>query len=327
MNTWEDGLKKDQPAWAVVRTEVDANNGSGQKHYLLEDGSILAAGYAPTLHRTEFTSLNPVKSLAAVRLELLNDPSLPLLGPGRSSKGLFALTEFRLEVAPADKPGQKQVVKIVRASADVNPQEAVLEPIFDDRTGRRRVTGPIGFAIDGKEETAWGIDAGPGRRNVPRNAVFVLEKPVAFPAGVILTFKLVQKHGGWNSDDNQNLNLGRFRFSVTDQAGASADDMSRNVREVLSVPRARRSAAQIESLFSHWRTTVPEWKPDNDEIEAAWRQHPEGSSQLVLQEREQARQTSMLQRGDFLKPGKRVAPGTPASLTGWPSSSWTTDGA
>ncbi len=138
----------------------------------------------PTLHTTQFTALKPVRAVAAVRLELLNDPSLPLKGPGRSAKGLFALTEMRLEAAPADKPDAVSKVKIVRATADVNPPERELEPIFDDKSGRRRVTGPIGYAIDGKEETAWGIDSGPGRRNVPRNAVFVLEKPVSFPAGV-----------------------------------------------------------------------------------------------------------------------------------------------
>ena len=204
MHAWEETVVKAVLPWEIVRTEVIANNDSGEKHDLLEDGSILASGYAPTLHTSEFTALKPVRTVAAVRLELLNDPSLPLQGPGRSSKGLFALTEMHLEAAPADKPDQRKDVKIVRATADVNPPERVLEPIFDDRSGRRRVTGPIAYAIDGKGETAWGIDAGPGRRNVPRNAVFVLEKPVSFPAGVILTFKLILKHGGWNSDDNQN---------------------------------------------------------------------------------------------------------------------------
>ncbi len=314
MNAWEDRLGSDPTSWQVVRTEVDANNGSGQKHYLLEDGSILAAGYAPTIHTTQFTALRPVKALASVRVELLNDPSLPLTGPGRSTKGLFALTEFQLEVAPADQSGKKQVVKAVRATADVNPAEQVLDPIFDDHSGRRRVTGPIEYAIDGKDETAWGIDSGPGRRNVPRKAVFELEKPVSFPSGVILTFKLVQKHGGYNSDDNQNLNLGRFRFSVSEQAGAVADPVPAEIRQVLSTPRTERSPSQIDSLFSYWRKSVPEWKSANDEIETLWRQHPEGASQLVLQEREEPRETHLLQRGDFLKPGKRVEPGTPAFL-------------
>ena len=142
----------------------------------------------------------------------------------------------------------------------------------------------------------------------------MLEKPVSFPAGVILTFKLVQKHGGWNSDDNQNLNLGRFRFSVTDRPDAVADLVPRGVREILAVPREQRTAAQVNAVFSYWRTTRPEWKAANDQIEALWKQHPEGSSQLVLQDREQPRQTHQLQRGDFLKPGKVVTAGTPAFL-------------
>jgi hypothetical protein len=56
-----------------------------------------------------------------------------------------------------------------------------LEPIFDDKPARRRVTGPAEFAIDGKDETAWGIDAGPGLRNQSRKAVFTLAAPVSFP--------------------------------------------------------------------------------------------------------------------------------------------------
>jgi mono/diheme cytochrome c family protein len=314
MMSWEEETRSQEISWTVVNTEVDANNGSGQKHYVLEDGSILAQGYAPTLHTTVFTARHPVESVAAVRLELLNDPALPLGGPGRSFEGLCALTEFHVEVAPADRPTEKREVAIVRATADFNPPERELEPIFDDRSGRRRVTGPIAFAIDRKDETAWGIDAGPGRRNVPRNAVFNLEQPVAFPAGVILTLKLVQRHGGWNSDDNQNNNLGRFRFSVTSRHDAVADPVPPSVRAILAIPREQRSESQTESVFSFWRTLVPEWKDANEEIEALWRRHPKGSSQLVMKEREVPRTTHLLHRGDFLKPAKAVVPGTPDFL-------------
>ena len=46
-----------------------------------------------------------VAPITAFRLELLNDPNLPLGGPGRSIKGTAALTEFRVEAAPADGNG------------------------------------------------------------------------------------------------------------------------------------------------------------------------------------------------------------------------------
>jgi hypothetical protein len=312
MAEWEDTVKNGQPTWHIAKPELDASG--GQKHYLLDDGSILAAGYAPTKHTTEFTVKTDVKNITAVRLELLNDPNLPLGGPGRSIKGTFALSEFKVIASPADAPGKTQQLKISKATADVNPPQRDLETIFDDRSKKQRITGPIDFAIDGKDDTAWTIDVGPGRSNVPRKAIFVFEKPVSFPAGTVLTFKLVQNHGGWNSDDNQNNNLGRFRFAITDQPDVVADPIPANVRTALGVLRDKRTPGQTAALFSYWRTTVADWKEANEKIEQLWRQHPEGSSQLVLESRDLPRETHLLMRGDFLKPAKKVEPGVPSFL-------------
>jgi hypothetical protein len=244
----------------------------------------------------------------------LNDPNLPLEGPGRSIKGTAALTEFGLEAAPAGGKGKTEKVKFSKATADINLPETPLDAIFDDHSKRKRVTGPIAFAVDGKDETAWGTDAGPGRRNVPRKAVFTAATPIAFKEGAILTFLLTQNHGGWNSDDNQNNNLGRIRLSVTTAPGAVADPLPARVREIIAIPRPNRTPAQVAEVFSHWRTTVPDWSGANAWIESLERQHPEGSSQLALRERSRRRTTNVLQRGDFLKPVKPVEPGVPSFL-------------
>ena len=99
-----------------------------------------------------------------------------------------------------------------------------LEPIFDDKTGKTRVTGPAAFAIDGKDETAWGIDAGPGLRNQSaEGSVHPGGRPFPIPQGTILTITLAQNHGGWNSGDNQSNNLGKFRLSITNTPDATAD--------------------------------------------------------------------------------------------------------
>ena len=137
----------------------------------------------------------------------------------------------------------------LEATADIELPEKPLEAIFDDKTNRTRVTGPIEYAIDGKEETAWGTDAGPGRRNQPRKAVFTAEKPIANPGGTLLTFYLSQKHGGWNSDDNQSHNLGRFRLSITRSPDAVADPLPQTVREILAMPAAQRTPAQVKAVF------------------------------------------------------------------------------
>jgi hypothetical protein len=307
LEAWAKAQSTPQPAWQIHRAELDSSG--GQKHYLLEDGSILAAGYAPTKMTEPFTAKTTLKKISAVRLEVLNDPTLPRGGPGRAVNGLFGLTEIKVEVG--GKP-----VKIVSATADANALERPLDKIFDDRSSKKRVTGPVEFAFDGKDDTAWSIDIGPGRSNVPRQAVFVFESPVEVPADSKVTVKLTQNHGGWNSDDNQTNNLGRFRISLTDVKEAKADMIPRHVRALLVKPN--RTATNDDILFSTFRTTVPEWKSENDNIEDLWKNHPVGDTQLTLTEMDKPRATHLLKRGDFLKPANQVSAGTPAFLNSFP---------
>jgi len=314
MARWEASVRDDQPTWHVLRPEVDEISTGGQKYLPQDDGSLLAQGYAPTKHTVKLTAQSDLKKITAIRLELLTDPNLPRGGPGRSIFGTAALTEFEVDAAPADQPGKAKRIKFSQATADVNPPETPLAATYDDRSKKRRVTGPVGFAIDGNELTAWGSDAGPGRRNQPRKAVFTVAEPIAHEGGTALTIHLSQKHGGWNSDDNQNHNLGRFRLSVTDDPNATADPLPVHVRQALAIASDKRTPAQTESLFSYWRTTVPEWREANEAIEALWKKHPEGTTQLALLARDERRPTHVLQRGDFLKPQAEVSPGVPDFL-------------
>ncbi len=314
MAAWEIQAKANQPEWTIAKPDVDDISNGGQKYLPMKDGSFLAQGYAPTKHRVKMIWKTDLKNIAAFQLELLKDPNLPLGGPGRSTKGLGALTEFEVEAAPASDPTKVTKIKLVKATADFNQPERDLEPIFFDKSNRKRITGPIEFAIDGKDETAWGIDAGPGQRNVPRKAVFVADQPINIEGQAIITFYLKQNHGGWNSDDNQNNNLGRMRLSVTTSKDAVADPLPANVRQILSIPANQRTEQQTQAVFSYWRTTVTNWKAENDTIAELWRQHPQGSSQLVYNERSEKRPTFTLKRGDFLKPDKEIQPGVPAFL-------------
>jgi hypothetical protein len=312
MAAWEERVREDQPEWSVVKVENAGDN--SQRYVYHDDGSLTAWGYAPTKWASQFRGKTDRKKITGFRLEMLTDPNLPLNGPGRSPTGLFALSEFSVDVADPKTPEKTTRVKLASASADFGNEEKPLEAMYDDRSGKKRITGPVSFAIDGKDDTAWGIDAGPGRRNVDRKAVFVPEKPLELADGAVLTFHLKQMHGGWNSDDNQNNNLGRFRFSVTEAEHPVADPLPKRVRDVFAVPAERRSSAQVDAVFAYWRTTVAEWKEANDSIEKLWQEHPAGASQLTMAARKAHRPTFVLKRGDFLKPEREVKPGTPAAL-------------
>ncbi len=318
MNAWEDTVKNDQIEWKVIQPEVDDISTGGARYLSQADGSFLVGGYAPTKHHAKLILKTNEPNITAFRLELLTDQNLPFGGPGRSYNGLCALTEFAVEAAPANDPKKVTKLKFAQASADVNPPETELEAKFNDKSGKRRVTGPVAFAMDGKAETGWSIDIGAGLRNQPRKAVFNLAAPLTNQDGTILTIHLDQSHGGWNNNDNEQQGIGRFRLSVTTAAHAVADPIPAGVREILALPRAQRTKAQLETVFSYWRTTVPEFAEQNKQIAELWKQHPAGTTQLVMQERGTQRDTFTLKRGDFLRPDKKIAPGVPAFLNPLP---------
>lgn len=329
----ENELKKSSPDWAqrMADWEAETRNTAldwevlepidlpyeGQKFRVLDDFSIISESYAPTRSSPKFVMKTSTQEFTGLRLELLTHPQLPRRGPGRSIRGTGALSEMAVFVAPADDPSKRTAVKLVSASADVNPAKAPQpEYVKDPRVkgGDKRVTGPIGFAIDNDKNTAWTTDSDPGRRNQPRKAVFVFEGPVGFPQGTLITVQPTMNHGGWNSDDNHNCLLGRYRFSLTTNAEPVADPLPKQVRRIIESPPEDRTPEQQDAVFSFWRTTVDDWSTANQKIEALWKQHPEGSTQLVLEERDTPRPTSLLTRGDFLSPTERVAPDVPAFL-------------
>ena len=321
MAKWEDGVRNDQPEWITLRPTVEDISTGGQRYLLQDDGSFMARGYAPTKHAVKMYSTNDLKNITAFKLELLTDPNLPARGPGRSFKGTCALSEFKVEARDASDPTNKIPVKFARATADFEQPESLLETNFYDKTENRRVTGPASFAIDGDDKTAWGIDAGPGRRNQERKAVFECATNVGFPNGTILMVSLVQNHGGWNSDDLMNNNLGRFRISVTTNTRpVSADPLPKRTWDILAVPRDHRSPAQTAALFSYWRTTVSDFRETNDKIEALWKKWPTGTTAFTLLARDTPRETHLLKRGDWLKPEQTVSAGGPAFLHSLPES-------
>jgi mono/diheme cytochrome c family protein len=314
MAAWEKWVATNQPQWTIIQPYAEDITTGGQKFLRLEDGSLLAQGYAPTRAGPHFWLTNAMQNITAFRLELLTDPNLPRNGPGRSLQGLAALTEFTVDVLPLESTNKTRL-KFSNATADFDMPKSPLTPEHFDKAMSNRVVGPIAFAHDNDESTAWGIDAGPGRRNTDRVAVFECDAPAGLAGGTVWNFRLIQRHGGPVNDAHMNYNIGRFRLSVTTNAGSIvADPVPKRVRDILALPHDKRSPHQVAAVFSYWRTLQPEFAETNDRIEKLWAQWPEGETQLTLMARKEPRETRLLKRGDFLKPGNVVAAGTPTFL-------------
>ena len=86
MAAWEKHVNVAQPSWEILRPEVEEESTGGEKYYSLDDGSLLAQGYAPTKHTIEMSVKTNTAPITAFRLELLNDPNLPMNGPGPLNK-------------------------------------------------------------------------------------------------------------------------------------------------------------------------------------------------------------------------------------------------
>ncbi|MCM2371244.1 PSD1 and planctomycete cytochrome C domain-containing protein [Aporhodopirellula aestuarii] len=319
VSAWADSLAAKQPTWTVMKpTTVPFG---GQKFGMLEDGSIISESYAPSKASDDFSLTTHVGTITAVRLDALTHPQLPRGGPGRSVDGTGALSEFQLKIQPTAKDAEAIEVKFVRAISDVNPPRRDLKPRYriKDAENDDRFVGPVEFAIDGDEKSAWTTDLDPGRNNQPRHAIFIPESPIVVDGEATLTFTMVQRHGGWNSDDNQNFLIARYRFSVTDSDTLPDTTINTSVLPVLSIPAEERSAAQWNQLFSEWRLTQDSLAKENSEIESLWKQYPETASQLVAVSKGAARETFVLDRGDFLSPLEPVKPEAPAFLHPMPS--------
>ena len=309
---WGAGIRAADKRWQWLDIVNIGNH--AQRYEKLSDGSLLAAGYSPPRLTGTFAHTNKLENITAIRVELMTDPNLPGYGPGRAYNGLFALSELRVNIASQADPKKKTKVVLTGAISDFDQPEAKVAGRFVNGDNDKRVTGPAKYAIDGNNNTAWSNDRGPGRRNSDTVAVFKFKQPVGSKKGNVLYIDLAQLHGGKSGNDFVAQNMGRFRISVLTDAKPQGTPLPQKIRNLLARPAPKRSTAQWNTLFSHWRTTRAEFAEANRKIEALWKQWPEGTTAYAFQARQEGRATSILKRGDWLKPEQTVEPGVPAFL-------------
>lgn len=333
---WESKVKSRPLPWQVIRPEWNFDSLGGTKHLLQPDGSFLAASYAPTksapfgwvqLNAEEYRG----RAIAGFRVEVMPHPDLPRGGPGRSTLGTAGLSEFRVEATKVHSDGtlaDSKSLSFHDATASLNATTEPLPAQFDDRdSNNQRSWGPVHFAIDGDVNTAWRIDDGPFRTRATHEAVFPLIEPYLLEADTRMKIVIEQKHGGWNSDDNQTCNLGRFRISLmfaedhetveelTGVAPLRACEVSGEILALLreTSPESR-TREQSNQILVAWIKAEKEFAEYSSLIDSMESEVPWGTSQLVLEERDERRPTYVLAKGDFLSPTELVQPGTPAFL-------------
>jgi mono/diheme cytochrome c family protein len=309
---WERELLDEQNKWITLDpVKLESTGGATLKK--LDDKSVLVSGAAEERDIYIFTAKTDLKKITALRLEALPDESLPKGGPGRDPYGNFLLTGIEVEITtPATDQASAQSREIVFKEIFVDDQAYKIETkaFFSKAPGNTATDRPPGWFINATKDPT---------KRLPRQGVFVAEKPFGSDPGATLTIKL--KHLG----GSLNQGIGRFRLSVTTtEEPKRIVSVSAKLRPILSIPPSDRTQTQREDLSAQFRATTPLLKADRDRLEKL-RDEMKAlniTTALVMQERPgyERPSTFFRERGSFLNKGEKVFAATPAVLHPMPES-------
>jgi hypothetical protein len=299
--------------WAATLSKIDVaiweplspsylSASKGEALTSQDDLSILASGPTPedSVYTIVATSHLPV--ITGLRIEVLPHPSLPNQGPGRAPDGDFDLSELLVEAEPV--PAQDIAIDSPKL-----PQAKRIELLHpaasharDDRPFRRAIYTSPGTP-------GWSIGQRTGERHV---AVVEFREPVAHATGTRFTITMRQGTGGWFQL------IGCFRLSVT---GASlpfrVEEIKGRAADFLAVPLAQRAAEHERVILDYFCSRDSDWLNIDNAVQTRARLEPKNPNDSLAQtiaELDEARETRLFERGDFLRPTEVVQRATPEVL-------------
>ncbi|MCB1236054.1 MAG: DUF1553 domain-containing protein, partial [Verrucomicrobiae bacterium] len=257
----------------------------------LDDGSVLAAKGGPREIYTVRLEA-PRQPVAALRLRVLTDDSLPSRGPGLAGNGNFVLT--RVDIRHGGRP-------VAVASA----QEDHAQPGFS-----------AALLLDDDPATGWAINVGKGsapgaKMNAPHEAHFLLAEPIPADGQPI---EVVLRH-----EVNDYYNIGRFAVDASPAAPATLG--VEKLFSVLSLDPAGRSADDKKYLATEFDKADAGKRRAIAAVSAAKKALGFGETvkTMVMRDLAEPRETFLLVRGDFLRPDTEGGPltaGVPAIFPG-----------
>jgi hypothetical protein len=291
--TRESRLLASAPNWTpLVPQHLESKQGS----QLTADaeGVVLAGGNHPATDTYIVGAETELTEITGLRLELIPDPRLPSKGAGRHGNGNPVLSEIRVS-ATNRQDGSQRDLELQGASADFSQKG------WD-----------VAGAIDANLKTGWAIHP---EVQKPHAAFFRLKDPLKLPNGAALTVQLDQQYGS-------GALLGKFRLSVTGSPIPEA--APEEILTIVKTPASKRTEAQRKQLAEYYKSAgvgsaEASAKTKLDEIMKAKNAFERTvPSVMVMQERAEPRQATLLVRGQYDQPGEPVQRGIPAALPSLP---------
>ena len=284
---WEPNALRYQPKWEVLTPgNLKADNGVTLE--ARPDGSVLAGGAMPPSSIYELTATTKLRNITAFRLELLPDPSLPAGGSGRGAGGKGVVTLFEARV-------ENRKVNLARITADFKSEESELNLVVRPAEQLKR---------------GWGVNP---EMNKPHYAVIEPTRLEGSGKGTTFSFRIGSEYEG--------APVGRFRISVT--SSEYPEVVPEDMAAILRTPAAGRTPKDATALTKYFVTHPLERRSASQEVAQleAGRRTIENKipSTMVMSEMSAPRDTFILMRGAYDKPGDKVTPAVPAFLPPMPA--------
>ena len=299
MAEWEPAFKaqlaENTELWMVPETATVSSK-AGATIERLADGSFLLSGKGTDKDTLTLEFVLPEGGFSGLRVDSLNDPSLPGNGPARGGKTGPILSALEAEILLPEAKAAKKV-PFYRAEASSIGTGFSIKSTVALETGK-------GWAV----ETA--------KAGAPASAVFVAHTPFPSDGPLHLKVHLRQDNGG-------GAIFGRVKVSFTGQAPAlvhlTPDKTLAPIRTILAVDPAKRAAAQQAALRSFFVAHTDNMERRvTESLQVARDAHKKFEESLqsvmVMKERAQPKEAFILKRGEYDKPGDAVGRGVPASL-------------
>jgi hypothetical protein len=285
---WAAQQSRREKAWTPLRLENAISTG-GASLTRQPDDSWLASGKRPDRDTYILTTRTPARRPRALRLQVLPDDSLPQRGPGRWDNGNLHLSEVKAFVSVPNSGEAARPIVFSKAVSDYDEGPTI----------------SITQAIDGKNETHWGVHPRYGQAH---EAVFEIKDPTLLVDGSLLTV-LLEHQGG-----TPGHGIGRFRLSLSDESPstASLSPLAAEWTALLAMPPAQRTPQQTQDLalffLQRENDTALAALPTPQSVYAITQDFPPDGNNF--KPAIHPRPVHVLARGELSKPGVRVHPGT-----------------
>ncbi len=293
-------------AWhPLVNAELESIEGTQLSQ--IADGTVQASGANPRQDDYRLAAAVKLSRVTGLKLEVLPHDSHSGGGLSRGQSGEFILTDIKVQVR---RRGSSQIRDLLVASAVANVSTEQKDA---------RSYGDIKGVLDDDPRNGWTTKGHDSKQ--PHVAVFALAEPLELETDEELVFELRQR-----STDGD-ANIGRFRVSVTDQAGATVRSIDTPLLEQLAAVKlselAQLDSKLREKLFDQFLADHEPYQVEKAALDRATRQLSEvqnGAKKIdvmVLAERAEPRPTHVLLRGVWDKKGEIVPRDVPAAIAAW----------